>query len=802
MSGLEGVRVLELGGLVSAAYAGKLMADLGADVVKIEPPEGDPARGRGPFPQDDPDPEKSGLFLYLNANKRGVALDPRADGGLFLDAVGWADILVHNYPPARMAELGVDYIRLSAHNPRLVMCSITPFGLTGPHKDYNAHELTIVNAGGWAWLSPGASEHPELPPLKPFGHQGGFQAGAAAAMISLAAYGRALRTGVGEHIDLSAQEYIASILEQNFVHYTYAGNIASRLGKRLLHPWGRFKCKDGEIFLLIGEDDQWRRFVELMGDPEWARMEIFQNGYLRAESSDILKMYIEEWTSGWSVADLFRAGQAKRVCFSPVSSMGDLSAQPQLRERGFFAEIEHPKAGALAYPGAPYKLSSPWWKLRRPAPMLGEHTRAMRSAWSQARSAAQSPPATITAARGLPLEGIRVIDFSWVWAGPFCTMQLAHLGAEVIRLESRARPDIGRRLPIHPKGMDGNLDRCGYFNQWNQGKKSVQLNLARPEAIEIAKALIGKADVVVDNFATGVMESFGLGHEELSRLKPDLIVASISGYGHSGPQKDYMGYGPAIVMLSGLASLTGYRGGPPREVGISLGDPNGGVHAAVAICAALAARARNGGGQSIDLSLWEAMGGLIAEGWMRHAMNRGAPERDGNHDPLMAPHNCFACAGEDEWISIACADDDEFSRLCGAIGRPELAGDRRFRTAADRKAHEDALEEIVTQWTRARDKWRATETLQAAGVAAFPAMNSRDLAEDPHLEARGFFARLPHPAVGVRTHSGIPWRLTNAPNGVRTPAPTLGEHTLAVMRGLLGYSAEQVERLVADKILY
>jgi crotonobetainyl-CoA:carnitine CoA-transferase CaiB-like acyl-CoA transferase len=801
MQGLEGVRVLELGELVSAAYATKLMADLGADVVKIEPPEGDPARSRGPFPGDHPDPETSGLFLYLNANKRGVALDPREHAGALLAAVEWADILVHNHPPARITQLGIDYSRLSARNPRLVMCSITPFGLTGPHKDYNAYELTIVNAGGWAWLSPGASEHPELPPLKPFGHQTGFQAGAAAAMASLAAYSRAARTGRGEHIDLSAQEYIASILEQNFVHYTYAGNIASRLGKRLLHPWGRFKCKDGEIFLLIGEDDQWRRFVDLMGNPEWAQMEIFQNGYLRAESADVLKMYIEEWTSGWNVADLFRAGQERRVCFSPVSSMADLSRQPQLRERGFFVEIGHSKAGALAYPGAPYKLGRQWWKSRRPAPMLGEHTREMRSIWSGAQSVSElrGPKADSS---GLPLEGIRVIDFSWVWAGPFCTMQLAHLGAEVIRLESRARPDIGRRLPIYPEGMEGNLDRCGYFNQWNQGKKSVQLNLARPEAIEIAKALIREADVVVDNFATGVMDGLGLSHEELLRLKPDLIVASISGYGHTGPQKDYMGYGPAIGMLSGLASLTGYRGGPPREVGISLGDPNGGIHAAAAICAALAARARFGGGQSIDLSLWEAMGAAVAEGWMEYAMNRRAPDRDGNHDPLMAPHNCFACAGDDEWVAIACGSDDEFTRLCEAIGRSELAADSRFRTASARKTNEDALELIVTEWTRARDKWEAARTLQAAGVAAFPSMNSRDLANDSHLEARGFFARLPHAAVGVRTHAGIPWRLTNASNGVRGPAPLLGEHTRAVMRDLLGYSAERIERLIADGILY
>jgi crotonobetainyl-CoA:carnitine CoA-transferase CaiB-like acyl-CoA transferase len=252
--------------------------------------------------------------------------------------------------------------------------------------------------------------------------------------------------------------------------------------------------------------------------------------------------------------------------------------------------------------GSPYVLGERWWQIRRPAPLLGQHTAEVHAEWDKSRPREPATsPAVVSAGR--PLEGIRVVDFSWVWAGPYCAMQLAHLGAEVIKLESRARPDLGRRVPIYPQGMEPHLDRCGYFNQWNQGKKSVQLNLSKPGAIEIAKKLISVSDVVIDNFATGVMESFGLGHEELRKLKPDLIVASITGYGHTGPQRSYMGYGPAIVMVSGLASLTGYAGGPPQEVGISLGDPNGGIHAAAAICAALAARARHGGGQSIDASL-------------------------------------------------------------------------------------------------------------------------------------------------------------------------------------------------------
>ncbi|MEW6299380.1 MAG: CoA transferase, partial [Thermodesulfobacteriota bacterium] len=411
-------------------------------------------------------------------------------------------------------------------------------------------------------------------------------------------------------------------------------------------------------------------------------------------------------------------------------------------------------------------------------------------------------PQPPTPDRRLPLAGVRVADFTWVWAGPYCTMHLAHLGAEVIKIESQARVDVTRRLPLYPTGMKGGVNRSGLFNQWSQGKKSLLLNLGKPAGIAIAKALIKESDVVVDNFATGVMEHLGLGYDELRKIKPDLIVASISGYGHTGPQKDYMGYGPAMAPLSGLSALTGYAGGPPQEIGISLGDPNAGINAAVAICAALAARERTGRGQYIDVSLWEAMTALVPEGWMEYVMNGGELPRDGNHDPWMAPHNCFRCAGEDEWVSIACGTDEEWHALCRAIGQPRLATDARFRTAADRKANEDQLERILTEWTSQREKWEVTRALQAVGVAAFPSMSGKDLATDPHLNERGFFVRLPHPEVGVRVHTGIPWLLTNAPHGVRAPAPLLGQHTAEVLRDILGYSDEKIARLQEERVVY
>jgi benzylsuccinate CoA-transferase BbsF subunit len=560
------------------------------------------------------------------------------------------------------------------------------------------------------------------------------------------------------------------------------------------------------VFLLCVEEDQWQRLVELMRNPEWASWEIFQDQLNRSKNYDVLRIYLEEWLQEWNVEDLWRTGQARRICLAPVFTMAQMAKQEQLRERNFFVEVTHPRAGTLTHLGAPYQLHAPWWQMRRPAPLLGEHNDEVEASLEQvtaSRKQVKTRPGRLRAPNSyLPLAGVRVADFTWVWAGPYCTMHLAHLGAEVIKIESQGRVDITRRLPMYPKGMKGGVNRSGLFNQWSLGKKSLLLNLDKPEALALAKELIKKSDVVVDNFATGVMERLGLSYEDLRKIKPDIIVASITGYGHTGSQKDYMGYGPAMAPLSGMSSVTGYAGGPPEEIGLSLGDPNGGINAAVAICAALAARKRTGQGQYIDVSMWEAMAALVPEGWMEYAMNGGELPRDGNHDLWMAPHDCFRCQGEDEWVSIACGSDEEWRALCHVIGQPQLATDARFRAARDRKLNEAVLEQELTAWTTQRDKWAVTRLLQAVGVAAFPSMNSKDLTEDPHLNQRGFFAKLPHPEVGEKIHTGIPWLLTNAPNGVQSSAPLLGQDTDQIMREVLGYAEQDIVRLKEEKVLY
>jgi len=258
----------------------------------------------------------------------------------------------------------------------------------------------------------------------------------------------------------------------------------------------------------------------------------------------------------------------------------------------------------------------------------------------------------------LPLSGVRIADFTWVWAGPFATLQLAHLGAEVIRIESQNRLCVTRRIPPFADGQGG-VNRSGYYNQFNQGKLSLSLNFKQPEALEIAKKLVAVSDIVSENFATGVMDKLGLGYEELKKIKPDIIMISMSGYGAVGPESSYVSYGPAQAPLSGLSSLTGFPDFPPMHVGFSYGDPNGGSHGAFAILAALMHRARTGEGQYIDMSQLETSIALLGEGLLAQVMNGAPPPRIGNRDPYMAPHGLFHCQGDDRWVSIVVANEDE-----------------------------------------------------------------------------------------------------------------------------------------------
>lgn len=379
MSGpFASLKVVEVGELASAPYASKLLADLGADVVKVERPgTGDRARHRGPYPKNQPNPEKSGLFLYLNTNKLGVTLDLFQPQGMQIleRLVAGADVLIHNLAPPDMDRAGFSFERFSNINPRLVMTSITPYGLTGQYRDRQAEELTIWSQGGLTYLNGAGPETREIPPLKVFGQQAGYQGGIHGAVATAGALMAQLRDGEGQHIDVSVYEVCASMLELTYVYWPYAQRVASRLGHKPVQPLEALECKDGIIFLCAIEDHQWNAFVELMGHPAWTDEELFRGRGRRTANWDAARLFVQEWLNEQSVQDLYHKAQAARIPFAPVSTMGDLLSSDHLKERGFFVEIRHPEADTMKYPGPLFQMGRTPWELRRPAPTLGQHNR-------------------------------------------------------------------------------------------------------------------------------------------------------------------------------------------------------------------------------------------------------------------------------------------------------------------------------------------------------------------------------------------------------------------------------------------
>jgi crotonobetainyl-CoA:carnitine CoA-transferase CaiB-like acyl-CoA transferase len=794
---LSGVRVVECGQGVAAAFATKLMALLGAEVIKIEPPEGDIVRRRGPFFNDKPDPEQSGLFLNLNADKQGLILDlETVDGRARLDQLlESADVLLHNIQPVERAALRMASSTLRAEHPNLIVTAISPFGEFGPRSNYRAYDLNVIHAGGVASVAPLCSTAPELPPLKLFGQQSEFQAAVHAAFTTLAALFHRMKHGGGQAVEVSAQECFAAMLELSFVAFTYGGVQTSRLGRRLLGPWGMFDCLDGKILMCCVEEHQWLRLIALMGHPEWTHEELFKDRFARGRNWDALSLLLGEWIKDWKVNDLFQTAQKHRIPVAPVNRVEDVYADSHLRERGFFAPlpVTEPQR-AIEVPAYPFKSASMKFRFEHLAPRLNEYDGSWRIPRPPQPEPASTPAESPVRADG-PLTGVRVLDFTWVWQGPFCTLQLAHLGAEILRIESIRRLDINRAIPPFAERQHGR-NRAGSFNQWNQGKRSIRLNLEMPEAVAIAKSLAGHCDLVVENFAPGVMARMGLGYEVLREVKPDIIMLSLSGYGQSGPYSRFVSYGGLLGAQSGLFSVSGYESGQPGETGITYGDPNSGAFGAYAAMAALIHRARTGEGQHVDVSLWEALEMVLPEAWLEFAMNDHEPDVHANRDRWMAPHNCYKSRGDaEQWVTIAVGNEREWRALCEVLGQPALASDPRFASASLRKQHEDELDSIITQWTSERDRWEVTEMLQRAGVAAMPTLSNRDLALDVHLRERGFLVELDHPEVGRRTHAGIPWTMSHTRCHVRKPAPLFGADTEQVLTELLGYSATRIEML-------
>jgi benzylsuccinate CoA-transferase BbsF subunit len=399
------------------------------------------------------------------------------------------------------------------------------------------------------------------------------------------------------------------------------------------------------------------------------------------------------------------------------------------------------------------------------------------------------------------LEGVRIADFCWLWAGSYATGLLAFLGAEVIKIESMARVDPSRMMTLTIGRAFEGVDHSPVFNSINLNKLSVKLNLKQPRGVELAKKIIQISDVVSQNMRPGAMEKMGLGYQVLREIKPDIIMLSSSSFGAEGPFKRYGGYAPSFAAYSGLAHLTGYSDGPPNPMTGST-DLMSAATAAFAILAALNHRQLTGQGQHIDLSSVESLAVFTGNALMDYIMNGRVQSRKGNHDDIMAPHNCYRCRGDDKWVSIAISTEDEWQAFCEVMGNPEWTRDEKFADAYSRWKNQDELDRLVTEWTVNYTHYQVTEMLQSVGIAAIPSFSNQEIFSDPHFKERKLAVEVEHPVMGKQVVLGPPWRLSETPARVTRSSPVLGEHDEYVFGELLGIPATEIKQLIEEQVIY
>jgi benzylsuccinate CoA-transferase BbsF subunit len=399
------------------------------------------------------------------------------------------------------------------------------------------------------------------------------------------------------------------------------------------------------------------------------------------------------------------------------------------------------------------------------------------------------------------LEGIRVADFGWVWAAPYATLLLSFLGAEIIKIESRKRVDQTRHGSITMGEDFDNFNASPTFNNANLNKKSVSIDLSNTQGAELAKRIIVKSDLVVENMRPGVMDKLGLGYDELVKIKPNIIMLSASGFGSSGPYGAYAGFAPIFASFGGLAYLTGYEDGEPNTMS-GVVDLRVGTMSAFAILAALIHRQKTGEGQYIDISSSECVSALVGSELMEYTMNKKSPLRCGNQDSIMAPHNCYRCKGDDKWVSIAVGTDEEWKALCEAMGNPEWAEDEIFSSVYGRWENRVKLDKFIAEWTINYTHYEIMTLLQSAGVAAAPSLCAEEILSDPHVKARGKVAEVEHPLMGKKKVIGPPWKLSETPAKINKASPLLGEHNEEIFGSLLGMPKEEIEKLVNEKVIY
>jgi crotonobetainyl-CoA:carnitine CoA-transferase CaiB-like acyl-CoA transferase len=815
MSGLPlgGIRVLDLSGPLGS-YCARLLADAGADVVKAEPPEGDPLRRRPPFAGDRADPEGSLSFAYYHANKRGVVLDYRRPeaAGVLADLGARCDVVVLT-PTAREPVAGFDPMtgELAWAGPDTVVCSITPFGLTGPYRNWRATHLVSHAMSGLMY-----TQGPlEGPPVVVPGQQLYDQVGTHAAIAVLTALRARPRAG-GQLIDMSAHEVLT---QSCFAIYDYTN--AARIGRRRPQTiqysgGGTWECRDGVIEFTASTDKHWYALMELLGhpaelsDPSWAHPNV------RHPYEEKIIEVMRPLIAAMSREDFFVRGQQLGLPCTLVNTVGQFADDQQPRSRGFFVRRPLGGLGEFELPGEPFRCTERVLaQYRRPAPRLGEDAAAeVAREWRSPAAGAPLPGAPLPGAplpgaplpgEGAPgpLSGIRVISFGTAIAGALSGTALADLGADVVKIESPSRPDNLRRLHApgdpHVREPSG-ADTSPMFANFNRTTRSLALDMKDPSSVALFLRLAAAADVIVENYAPGVMRRWGLDYEQIAAANPRIIHLSLTGFGHSGPRSHYLAYGSTVCSFVGLTDAWPYQNGVHFDY-ISE------AHGVFAVLAALAARDRTGRGTRVDLSEVETAAAVMGPMMLDYMVNGRGSVRPGNQVPGALLSEVVRCRGDDQWLAVELEEPADWRALAQLTGREDLAG---AADAADEggpngpawlpdEAARAALAGALAGWAAELTAQQAMRMLQRAGLAAGAVQDSEDVVRDPQHRERHFLLEMNHPDLGVAEYAAPPHRLAKTPPEVRRPAPRLGAHTIEVLGEWLGMAPAEAARYAWPK---
>jgi len=803
---LAGIRVVEFAQGIAGSYTGKLFADYGADVVKVEPPEGDRTRRLGPFPASGPDPEHSALFLHLNTNKRSVVAGPDSD--LVRRLLARADLVIQHEPVPDPAELRRRF-------PRLVVLTVTSFGLTGPYAGYKGEEIVHYAFGG-PMASTGS---PDREPLRLGGDLGQYQCGTVGAVAAMAAVQMAARSGLGTHIDLANTETQVCSIDRRMaylLHGAYRRSNTLRSGGYKVAPFpiGVRPTLDGHV--QVSTLMNWiPRMLAVLDDPEMSAIYADPGWLMKPETPELVDARTLMWTLGRTRQEAMEEAQAGGWPVTAINRPLDVLGDAHFADRGYFNDVEHPAAGPIRQPGAPFRVDD-GWSLRRPAPLLGEHTAEVTGEVADELDTATTAPA-VAGERRLPLEGIRVLDLTVVWAGPYATMFLGDLGADVIRVDNPwVFPSATRGvMPRPPKAMltegdgifsaypdgepgDRPWNRLGLFNSHARNKRSVTLDLRRDSGREAFLQLAETCDVMVENNSVDLLSKLGIDWDALHARNPRLVLLRMPSMGLSGPYRAYLGFGVNFEAVCGLTALRGYPDVDRSESeNVYHMDAASGAAGAFAVLTALHRRERTGVGELVELAQSENMLGHIGE-YLIDAGRTGA-EHDslGNRHRTRAPQGCYPCVGDDAWAVISVGDDDEWAGLGAAAGSPGWATDPRFATAEGRRTHHDELDTLLAAWTATLTPDEVFHRCQANGVPAAPVLHDTEAFDDPHLRARGMFAPNSCPDTGTHEYPTHAWHW-DGPALRFGPLPIMGGDNEAVLKGLLGLDEAAYAALDAE----